>query len=231
MLPKDEYSRYSLGIQRFMTIEIVMTRSVGGASVSGSITARTMFLFGVNVTEVAGEDFTSQEYSDLLAAATVTRTIYERRDITFNTDDRFIPLANVGPYEIITSYDEFHNLCSDWSGPDTNNNIDAFIVQAISIAGTSVDGIDGSIPGPTSHDGPYSGIVASKSGYVDSSGVRRLDSAYLGMLIGHELGHYLGLQHVSDAGNLMLPSSGTNDTNLNYDQYKIMITHGWVAID
>jgi len=117
-----------------MTIEIVMTRSVGGASVSGSITARTMFLFGVNVTEVAGEDFTSQEYSDLLAAATVTRTIYERRDITFNTDDRFIPLANVGPYEIITSFDEFHNLFSDWSGPDTNNNIDAFIVQGISIA-------------------------------------------------------------------------------------------------
>jgi hypothetical protein len=214
-----------------MTIEIVMTRGFGGGSISGSITARTMFLFGVNVTKVAGEDFTSQEYSDLFAAATVTRTIYERKDISFNTDSRYIPLADVGLYEIIESFQEFHNLCSDWSGPNSNNNIDAFIVQTISIAGTGIDGIDGSIPGPTSHDGPNSGLVASKCGYVDSSGVRRLSSAYLGMLIGHELGHYLGLNHVSDAGNLMLPSSGTNDTNLNYDQYRIMIQHGWVAID
>jgi predicted Zn-dependent protease len=51
------------------------------------------------------------------------------------------------------------------------------------------------------------------------------------MLMGHELGHYLGLVHVNDADNLMLPSSGTTDTNLTYDQYKTLIKHGWVFID
>jgi hypothetical protein len=213
-----------------MTVEIQMTRADGGV-VSGSITARTMFKFGVNITAVAGEDFTNQEWADLDLAAGVTKTIYERRDMTFDTDDRFIPLANVGPYEIITSFDEFHNLLSDWSGPNTNNNIDAFIVQAIMIGNTGADGIDGSVPGPTSHDGSDSGVVAAKSGFVDASGNKRLNSAYLGMLIGHELGHYLGLEHTNDAGNLMLPSSGTTDTNLEYNQYKIMIQHGWVAID
>lgn len=213
-----------------MTIEIQMTRS-DGALASGSITARTMFKFGVNVTAVAGEDFTGQEWADLDTAATVTRSIYERRDITFDTDDRYIPLASVGPYEVITSFDEFHNLLSDWSGPNTNNNIDAFIVQSIVIDSTGADGIDGSVPGPTSHDGPDSGVIAAKTGYVDGNGARRLRSDYLGMLIGHELGHYLGLEHVSDAGNLMLPSSGTTDTNLTYSQYKTMIQHGWVAID
>ncbi len=212
-----------------MTIEITMTRQ-GGASVSGSITARTMFRFGVNVTEVAGEDFTSQEFSDLITASTVTRSIYESRDMAVDLDYRYIPQARVGPYEIITSFDEFHQLLSDWSGPDTNDNIDAFIVQTISISGTSIDGIDGSIPGPTSHDGSDSGVIASKSGFVDGSGTKRLSSAYLGMLIGHELGHYLGLVHVSDGGNLMLPSSGTTDTNLTYGQYKTMIRHGWVVI-
>ncbi len=155
-----------------MTIEIQM-HAADHRLVSGSITARTMFRFGVNITRVAGEDFTSQEYSDLYDAAHVTQTIYERRDMTFDIGRRYIPRATVGGYEIITSFDEFHDLLSDWSGPDTNNNIDAFIVQAISIGNTGADGIDGSIPGPTSHDGPDSGIVASKSGYVDGTGTRR----------------------------------------------------------
>ena len=136
----------------------------------------------------------------------------------------------MGGYEIIDSFDEFHHLLADWSGPNTNTNIDAFIVQAISVGG-GVDGIDGSIPGPTSNDGSHSGVITSKSGFVDASGTRRLHSDYLGMLIGHEIGHYLGLVHVSDAGNLMLPSSGTNDINLSYDQYRTMIRYGWVRID
>jgi predicted Zn-dependent protease len=52
------------------------------------------------------------------------------------------------------------------------------------------------------------------------------------MLIGHEVGHYLGLKHVGDAHNLMLSNSGATDTDLNYNpQYRTMIRHGWVRID
>jgi hypothetical protein len=212
-----------------MTIEIGMSTN-DGRNVSGTITCRTMFRFGVNITAVAGEDFTNQEWSDLDAAAQVLRTIYERHDVTDNQDDRLIPIASVGGFEIINSFDEFHDLLNDWSGPDSNDNIDAFIVQAISVGG-GVDGIDGSVPGPTSHGGGNSGVIASKTGYVDAGGNRRLHSDYLGMLIGHEIGHYLGLEHVSDAGNLMLPSSGTTDTNLTYAQYRTIIQHGWMEID
>ena len=74
--------------------------------------------------------------------------------------------------------------------------------------------------------------MVARSGFVDSSGTRRLNIPYLGMLIGHEVGHYLGLSHVSDAGNLMLSSSTATDTALNYDpQYRTIIRHGWVRID
>lgn len=221
------YNRYDG--REDMTIEIGM-RANDGRNPTATITCRTMFRFGVNFTAVAGEDFTGTEWSDLDSAETVMRAIYERRDLTFDRDDRYIPVANVGGFEIIDSFDEFHDLLDDWSGPDSNHNIDAFVVQSINVGG-GVDGIDGSVPGPTSHGGGNSGVIASKGGFVDAGGNRRLNSEYLGMLIGHEIGHYLGLDHVSDGGNLMLPSSGTTDTDLSYTQYRTMIQHGWVEID
>jgi hypothetical protein len=212
-----------------MTIEIIMVKQPN-TTISGTITARTMFRFGVNVTRVAFEDFVGQEDPDLDAAAAVTRTIYERHDVTFVVDDRGIPQARVGGFETITSDSEARDLWEQWSGPNTNNNIDAFVVNELLIDG-KYDGLDGDIPGPTSHSGRSSGTVQNKSGFVDGSGTRRLHVEYLGMLIGHELGHYLGLSHTNDAGNLMLPSSGTTDTNLTYNQYRTIIRHGWVSID
>jgi hypothetical protein len=216
-----------------MTIEIIMNRADGG-TVSGTLTCRTMFVYGINVTKVSFESFTAAETSDLHAAYEVTRSIYERRDVTTTRDYRGIHHSDAGGYEIITSDGEAHNLWADWSGPDSNNNIDMFVVESVAIpipGGGTADGIDGSIPGPTSHAGGNSGTIASKSGYVDGTGAARLHVEYLGMLMGHELGHYLGLVHVSETSNLMLPSSGTTDTNINYDQYRVMIRHGWVSID
>jgi hypothetical protein len=217
-----------------MTIEVLMTKA-DGSSVSGTITARTMFRFGLNITKVAFEDFTSQELADLHNAVLVTRAIYERRDVSFDFDNRHINRADVGGFEVIDTESEARDLWDQWSGPDTNNNIDAFIVQLVSIpisGGGTADGIDGDIPGPTSHAGRSSGVLASKTGFVDAGGNRHLSVNYLGMLIGHEAGHYLGLQHTNEAGNLMLPSSGATDTNLNYDpQYRTIIRHGWVSID
>jgi hypothetical protein len=206
-----------------------MTR-LPNTSVSGTITARTMFQFGVNTTKVAFEDFIGQEIGDLIDATAVTRSIYERRDVTFSVDRRGIAQSQAGGLESITSESEARDLWEQWSGPDSNHNIDAFVVNQLLLDG-KYDGMDGDIPGPTSHAGRSSGTVQNKSGFVDGSGARRVHVEYLGMLMGHELGHYLGLQHTNDAGNLMLPSGGTTDTTLTYDQYRTLIQHGWVSID
>jgi hypothetical protein len=202
-----------------LALKIGMT-PVSGSSVAGEITVRTMFRFGLNITRVGAESFTAQEYNDLYAGVDVTRTIYERRDVTLSVDRRHITNAQAAGFTVITSESEARDLFEQWSGPD-NDFIDVFVVPSIS--GTGFDGLAGDIPGPTSHSGRRSGVVVDKSG---------LNIPYLGMLIGHEVGHYLGLKHVSDAGNLMLSSSGATDTSLNYDpQYRTMIRHGWVRID
>lgn len=211
-----------------MTIEIIMTKSAGG-TVSATITARTMFKFGMNITKVSPRDFVDNQTTDLHDAAAVTRSIYEKRDVTIQYDYRFIPDASVGGFEVIDTDGEAHDMWDQWSGPNTNNNIDAFITH-VWIDG-KYDGMDGAIPGPTSHSGSDSGVVADKAAYVDSGGKNRLHVEYLGMLMGHEVGHYLGLSHISTAKNLMLYNSGTTDTTITYDQYETIIQHGWVSID
>lgn len=210
-----------------LALQITMTRQDGG-TVAGQITVRTMFSFGLNVTRVGAESFTAEEYSDLYNAVNVTLGIYERRDVTFAVDRRNLTNAQAGGFTVITSESEARDLFESWSGPD-NAFIDVFVVPSIS--GTGFDGLAGAIPGPTSHAGRDSGVVVDRIGFTDGSGVRHLNIPYLGMLIGHEVGHYLGLVHVGEPGNLMLASSTANDTNLNYDpQYRTIIRHGWVRI-
>jgi len=210
-----------------LALRISMTRQ-DGRSVAGQITVRTMFTFGLNITRVGAESFTTEEYADLYSAVDVTRTLYERRDVTLAVDRRNITNAQAGGFTVITSENEARDLFEQWSGPD-NGFIDVFVVPSIS--GTGFDGLAGNTPGPTSHGGRDSGVVVDRSGFTGAGGVRHLNVAYLGMLIGHEIGHYLGLVHVDEAGNLMLSSSSASDTNLNYNpQYRTIIRHGWVRI-
>jgi hypothetical protein len=131
-----------LNAREDMTLQIVMR--LADHSVSGTITVRTMFRFGINVTRVSWEAFTASEEADLDSATGVMRAIYERRDLTFDFDRRGIPRDRVGGFEMITSEDEARDLFAQWSGPDTNQNIDVFIAQ---IVGTSFDGLVGGIPG------------------------------------------------------------------------------------
>ena len=206
-----------------MTIEIEMV-ATGGRRVAGTITCRVMLAYGVNIIKVG--DFDAQEGVDLYSAVDVTRQIYERRDITFRSVLRWIIHdSDAGSYRIINSEAECYDLFRDWSVP--NDYIDVYVCQ--DFATGSFDGLSGDVPGPAAKGGDRDGVAVDKTGFTDGSGAKRLQISYLGMLIGHEVGHYLGLPHINEAGNLMLSNSGTNDTNLNYDQYRLMLPHGFIV--
>lgn len=210
-----------------LTLEIVMDRG-GGGTVSATIVVRTMFRFGLNIIEVDSENWTAQEERDLADAVLATRSIYERRDVSHDVEELIVPAGGSGAFGVINSESEAHDLFASWSG--RGPSIDVFLVHGMS--GVGFDGLSGGIPGPTSHTGRRSGVVVSKSGFFDASGQKRLKISYLAMLIAHEVGHYLGLNHSTEAGNLLLRNSGQDDTNLNYNpQYRTVIRFGWTRID
>ena len=212
-----------------MTLKIEMN-TTSGTNISDTITARVMLAFGVDICRVASDSFIGQEYTDLYDAVNVTKSIYEARDITIRDIGRYhITDGDAGGYKYINSESECHSLFSDWTCYDSSgSNIDVFVAH--DFVGVSFDGLAGDIPGPLTDSGNKSGVAVDKTGYVDGTGKKRLSINYLGMLIGHEVGHYLGLVHISEAHNLMLSSSGTNDTNLNYDQYRKIMKYGRVFI-
>jgi hypothetical protein len=124
-----------------------------------------MFRFGLNIIRVDAELWTNQERQDLIDATFTTRSIYEHRDVTHDIDRWLIEHARAGGFGVITSESEARDLFEQWSA--TGSSIDVFLVH--DIVGTGFDGLAGDIPGPTSHSGRESGVVASKSGFVDGS--------------------------------------------------------------
>lgn len=99
-----------------------------------------------------------------------------------------IPVAQAGGYVNITDSSEAEDLTDDWNGP--TDGIDVFLVQSIGDAGGWSN-----VEGPCDKD--------SKDGrtgaVIELSGGRR----FTGILMGHEVAHYLGLEHTNSATNLM----------------------------
>jgi hypothetical protein len=205
-----------------MAIVITM-RAANGRVIRGEITARVMLTFGVNIIKVG--DFGAQEHIDLYDAVDRMRLIYERRDFTLRgVDRRIIGTAQAGNYPIINSEDEFRDLLEDWSC--RNDFIDIYVVQDFQWG--TFNGYAGNAPGPASKGGREDGVAIEKTGFTDASGTRRLNVTTLAQLIGHEVGHYLGLSHLEDPNNLMRSNTGVRGPDLNYDQYRLMFPHGFM---
>lgn len=206
-----------------MALEIRMEAS-DGRVIAGQITCRVMLAYGVNIIKVG--DFGAQEHFDLYDSVDIMRQIYEKSDITLRGVQRYIINNSLaGGYTTIDSETEFRNLLSDWSV--SNDFVDVYVCQSFNWSG--YNGYAGDIPGPTTKTGNKDGVAVEKTGYTEASGVQRLNTDVLSKLIGHEVGHYLGLSHLEDTDNLMRSNTGVRGPILNYDQYRTMMGHSFMV--
>ena len=99
-----------------------------------------------------------------------------------------IGVDDAGSYINITDGSEAEDLTDDWNGD--NDGIDVFFVQSI-----------GNAAGWSNSDGPCDkDSICGRTGAVIEM---RTDLDFFGVLVAHEVGHYLGLPGGVGAGNLM----------------------------
>jgi hypothetical protein len=100
---------------------------------------------------------------------------------------QYIPVADAGGYATVDG-GEATDLTEDWSG--ANDGIDVFWVSVVSDAGgwSNSDG-----PCDKNESKERTGVVLELQGSDNFSGI----------LLAHEVGHYLGLEHANTITNLM----------------------------
>lgn len=156
-------------------------------------------------------------------AIQVMRDIYGQRDIGVRRIFwRRIPMADVGNYLIITDSAEAENLTDDWSAND-NDGIDVFWVQNILNAS-----------GWCNKDGPCD--KDSKDGLTGAVIELLGTSRIRGIVLAHEVGHYLGLGSGPGINNVMgsdadgdgIDTIGNTSTGLTNAQGNTMKTHCFI---
>jgi hypothetical protein len=133
--------------------------------------------------------FSRDDATKVQYAIQIARDLYAQQNLGIRRIDwRRIPQADVGGYADIANRAEAGNLTDDFSGPP--GGIDVFFVQSIGDA-DGWSNVDGPCDKDSSDD--LTGAV------LEVSGSRR----FTGILLGHEVGHYLGLGTGPSATNLM----------------------------
>jgi len=162
-----------------------------------------LFLVG-HEPDFSGE-FTQANTRRMQAAIDVARGIYAQ--VGFGIRKlywRYIPSGEAGGYTVVDA-SEATDLTEDYSGP--NDGLDVFFVTNVTDAS-----------GWSNVDGPCDKDAKGRTGSVLE--LSNSDSI-TGIVLGHEVGHYLGLEHAGDITNLMGDDSdgdgigSINGTSLN----------------
>ena len=166
----------------------------------------------INVIRVGAELFTSADITTINNAINVLRNTYATVGITLRRVERFIiPLAQANGRQVIDNNGEAETLTDEWTV--NNNNVDVFFVK------THV----GSVAGLSPVGGP-----CNKNAKGMDGAVVELIGSNTGLVLAHEVGHYLGLPHVNgNSTNLMFPSV-PNGGLLTSAQGNIMKSHCFI---
>lgn len=167
-------------------------------------------------------DFTGQfslaDAQRMQAAVDVTRELYSQVSIGVRKLYwRYIPTAEANGFNVVDA-SEATDLTEAFSGP--NDGIDVFFVTSVSDAG-----------GWSNVDGPCDKDVNGER----TGAVLELKSTdfFTGVLMAHEVGHYLGLAHAGDITNVMgddsdgdgIGSINSTSVNLTNGQGDTMASH------
>ena len=148
------------------------------------------FLVGHEPGFPPGSEFSPANVLRMQAAIDVMRELYAQVDVGVRRIFwRYIPVDEAGDFTVVDG-SEATELTEAFSGP--NDGIDVFFVTTVSDAGGwSIT------PGPCDKDASgRTGAVMELKG----------TDLFTGILLAHEVGHYLGLEHgddVSDITNVM----------------------------
>jgi hypothetical protein len=157
----------------------------GGGGTPAPLPVRQLDL---NIIRVGIEDFTAADMADIDNAINVTRLMYAKVRINVrNVSFWNISLSEAGANAIIDSQAEAEDLTWDWTVP--NDAHDVFVVRVM------VDA-----DGWSAIDGSCDKNVKGMTGSVVSLNGTRNNTANT---FAHEIGHYLGLDHIPDPGNFI----------------------------
>jgi len=165
----------------------------------------------INLIRVGSDQFTSTDLTTINSAVTVMRNTYATVGISLRrVENWIITTAQAKGRDVIDSNSEAEALTDEWTVP--NNNVDVFLVKlyVVAVAGLS----------------PVSGPCNKDAKGMDGSVVELVGST-TGQVLAHEVGHYLGLSHVTDSTNLMFPSV-PNGGLLTTGQGNTMKTHCFI---
>jgi hypothetical protein len=186
-------------------------------TISGQATDLVVILVG-HENDFSGA-VTRNQVTKAQYAIQVARDLYAQVDLGIRRVNwQRIPLADAGGYVDIKDRGEAQDLTDDWNGP--GGGIDVFLVQSI-----------GDAAGWSNVDGP-----CDKESKFDLSGaVLELSNGrrFTGIVLGHEVAHYLKLEHNGTKTNLMGVDSNddgigeidNNSTNLTGSQGSRMRSH------
>jgi hypothetical protein len=165
----------------------------------------------VNLIAVSGDTWTSAEWTMLLTGLTGAAQIYRNVGIRLRSAGTFeIPAASAGGYPTIDDDSEAEDLTDDWTVP--NSACDVFCVPSYV----------GSVAGLSPVDGPCDKDAKGMNGSV----VER--TWPLNVIIAHEVGHYLGLDHVTAPNNFMNATVGGGSTIITSGQGNTMKKHCFI---